>query len=244
MKVVGVIPSRYKSSRFPGKPLADICGKPMVWWVYQEAKKVKCFEQVIVATESKFIVDKCRELGMNVMLTADTHPTGTDRVAEVAQKIDADLYVIIMGDEPLINAEDEERLVESIAENEDADAVMLTEKFKYPVDLANMTTIKLAINDAGDLIFMSRAAIPYPKETIGYSFYKNVGCYALRKPALDFFLRTKPGNIEKAEGIELLRLIENHKRVITVEIESESMAVDTPKDLERIRKVFESKGKK
>lgn len=243
MKVVAVIPSRYKSSRFPGKPLADICGKPMVWWVYQEAKKVEYFDQVIVATESEIIVDKCREFGMDVMLTADTHPTGTDRVAEVAQKVDADLYVIIMGDEPLISAEDETRLIESIAENEDADAVMLTEKFKYPVDLANMTTIKLAINDIGDLIFMSRAAIPYPKEAIGYAFYKNVGCYALRKPALDFFLKTKPGNIEKAEGIELLRLIENHKRVITVEVESESMAVDTQKDLERIRMVFESKEK-
>lgn len=243
MKVIGVIPARYQSSRFPGKPLADICGKPMVWWVYQEAKKVKYFDQVIVATESEIIVEKCHELGMDVMITADTHPTGTDRVAEVAQKVDADLYVIIMGDEPLISAEDETRLIESIAGNEGADAVMLTEKFKHPVDLANMTTIKLAINDVGDLIFMSRAAIPYPKETIGYSFYKNVGCYALKKPALDFFLRTKPGNIEKAEGIELLRLIENHKHVITVEIESESMAVDTQKDLERIRKVFESKGK-
>lgn len=241
MKVVAVIPARYQSSRFPGKPLADICGKPMVWWVYQEAKKVKYFDKVIIATESNIILDKCHELGMEVMLTLDTHPTGTDRVAEVAQKVDADLYVIIMGDEPLISAADETRLVESIEKNVAADAVMLTEKFRYPVDLANMTTIKLAINDNGDLIFMSRAAIPYPKEAIGYSFYKNVGCYALRKDALDFFLKTKQGNIEKAEGIELLRLIENHKRVITVEIESESMAVDTQKDLERIRKVFEAR---
>lgn len=196
---------------------------------------------MIVATESDIIVDKCKELGMDVMLTADTHPTGTDRVAEVAQKVDADLYVIIMGDEPLISAKDERRLVESISDKEDADAVMLTEKFKQPVDLANMTTIKLAINDAGDLIFMSRAAIPYPKEMIGYSFYKNVGCYALKKDALDFFLKTKPGNIERAEGIELLRLLENHKKVLTVEIDSESMAVDTQKDLERIRKVFEER---
>ena len=243
MKIIGVIPARYKSSRFPGKPLADICGNPMVWWVYHEAKKVEYFNQVIVATESQIIVDECQKLGMDVMLTADTHPTGTDRVAEVAQKVDADLYVIIMGDEPLIKAADERKLIKAISDHQDADAVMLTEKFKQPVDLANMTTIKLAINDYGDLIFMSRAAIPYPKETIGYSFYKNVGCYALKKTALDFFLKTKPGNIERAEGIELLRLIENHKKVITVEIDSESMAVDTQKDLERIRKVFIQEGK-
>lgn len=241
MKIIGVIPARYQSTRFPGKPLADICGKPMVWWVYQEAKKVEYFDRVIVATESELIVEKCNELGMEVMLTSDSHPTGTDRVAEVAQKVDADLYVIIMGDEPLISADDEKRLIESISKHNESDAVMLTEKFHHPVDVVNMTTIKLAINDNHELIFMSRAAIPYPKEVLGYSLYKNVGCYALKKDVLEFFLKTKPGNIEKAEGIELLRLLENHKRVLTVEINSESMAVDTQKDLERIRKVFDEK---
>lgn len=238
MKIVAVIPARYKSSRFPGKPLVDICGKPMIWWVYQEAKKVKEYDQVIVATESNIIADRCHELGMEVMLTSDMHPTGTDRVAEVAQKIAADLYVIIMGDEPLLTARDEQKLIQSISDRQDAEAVMLTERFKNPVDVANMTTIKLAINDKGYLIFMSRAIIPYPKEALGYSIYKNVGCYALRKEALDFYLKTKPGNIERAEGIELLRLIENHKKIFTVEIESESMAVDTQKDLERIQAVF------
>lgn len=240
MKTIAVIPARYKSSRFPGKPLADICGKPMVWWVYNEAKKANCFDRVIVATESELILEECNKLGLDVMLTSDNHPTGTDRVAEVAQSVPADLYVIIMGDEPLISADDERRLVESI-EDKNADAVMLTEKFKYPLDAVNMSTIKLAINDYGDLIFMSRAAIPYPKDALGYDLYKNVGCYALKKETLDFFLETKPGNIERAEGIELLRLLENHKRVTTVTIESESMAVDTQKDLERIRKVFEKK---
>lgn len=243
MDIVAVIPARYHSSRFPGKPLADINGKPMIWWVYQEAKKVREYRDVIVATESEIIVNECKKLGINVMLTADTHPTGTDRVAEVAQKVDADLYVIIMGDEPLISADDERRLIASIR-GKNADAVMLTEKFMDPVDVANMTTIKLAINNEGDLIFMSRAAIPYPKEALGYNFYKNVGCYAMKKSALDFFLHTEPGNIERAEGIELLRLLENHKRVTTVLIESTSMAVDTQKDLIRIRKVLKEKTQK
>ena len=170
MKTVAVIPARYQSSRFPGKPLADICGKPMVWWVYQEARKVERFDDIIVATESEIIVDECRRLGIKAMLTSDKHPTGTDRVAEVAQKVDADLYVIIMGDEPLISAADEEKLLDSISDCPNADAVMLTEKFREPVDLVNMTTIKLAINDEGHLIFMSRSAIPYPKDAIGYSF--------------------------------------------------------------------------
>lgn len=241
MKIVAVIPARYESSRFPGKPLADICGKPMVQWVYDEAEKAGCFDRVIVATESEIIVSKCKELGMEVMLTSDAHPTGTDRVAEVARKVDADVYVIIMGDEPLIKAEDEKSLI-AVFDEKSADAVMLTEKFKDPVDVANTTTIKLAINDEGYLIFMSRSVIPYPKESLGYPIYKNVGCYALRKEALEFFLNTKPGNIERAEGIELLRLLENHKRIMTVEIDSESMAVDTPKDLARVQRMILMEG--
>lgn len=241
MKIIGVIPARYESSRFPGKPLADICGKPMIWWVYHEAMKVKEFERVIVATESQIIVEACQNMGIEVMLTSDKHPTGTDRVAEVAQSIEADLYVIIMGDEPLISADDERRLIHSIDNVPDVDAVMLTEEFKDPVDVVNAMTIKLAINDRGYLIFMSRSAIPYPKETLGFRLFKNVGCYALKKETLDFYLKTEPGNIEKAEGIELLRLLENHKKVFTVNIKSESMSVDSPKDLERVRVVFQNR---
>ena len=241
MKTLGIIPARYDSTRFPGKPLADICGKPMIWWVYQEALKVEEYSDVIVATESNLIVDACEKLNINVMLTSDIHPTGTDRAAEVAKKIDADLYVIIMGDEPLLKADDERRLIRSIYEAEDADAVMLAEKFKYPVDVVNMTTIKLAINDNGWLIFMSRAAIPYPKDVIGYPMYKNVGCYAMRKEALKFFVSKKPGNIERAEGLEMIRMLENHKKVLTVMIDSESMSVDTPKDLLRIREAFKKR---
>lgn len=236
MKIVAVIPARHKSSRFPGKPLMDLNGKPMVWWVYNEAKKVKDFDDVIVATESDIVLNKCEELGMKCMLTSDCHPTGTDRVAEVAQKVPADVYCIIMGDEPMIKSKDEETLIEKMRKFPDADAIMLTEKFVNPVDVVNSTTIKLAINDEGYLIFMSRQAIPYPKESLGYSYYKNIGCYAIKKDTLDFYLKTKPGAIERAEGIELLRLLENHKKVMTYTVESTSMAVDTPKDLERVAK--------
>lgn len=236
MKIVAVIPARYQSSRFPGKPLIDINGFPMVWWVYHEAKKVKEFDDVIVATESDIVLRKCEELGIKCMLTADCHPTGTDRVAEVAQKIEADIYCIIMGDEPMIRAKDEKTLIRKMMKFPDAEAIMLTEKFDDPVDVVNTTTIKLAINDEGYLIFMSRMPIPYPKEMLGYKYYKNVGCYAIKKDTLDFYLRTKPGVCERAEGIELLRLIENHKRVMTYVVDSKSMAVDTPKDLERVKK--------
>ena len=238
MKIIAVIPARYSSSRFPGKPLIDINGKPMIWWVYSEAKKVDEFDDVIVATESEVVKAECEKLDIKCMLTSDSHPTGTDRVAEVAQKVSADIYCIIMGDEPMLGAKDEKKLIAKIKNAPDADAIMLTEKFHDPVDVVNTSTIKLAINDNGYLIFMSRMPIPYPKESLGYTYFKNVGCYAMKKEALDFFLKTKPGACERAEGIELLRLLENHKKVLTHIVDSHSMSVDTPKDLIRVKNYF------
>ncbi|MCL1986564.1 MAG: NTP transferase domain-containing protein, partial [Firmicutes bacterium] len=127
MKITAVIPARYDSSRFPGKPLADIQGKPMIWWVYQQAKKVAEFADVIVATDSEKIMQTCTDLDMKAMMTSDKHPMGTDRVAEVAAKTDADYYCIILGDEPLIKAEDQRKLVKAILSGVDADCFQLVE---------------------------------------------------------------------------------------------------------------------
>lgn len=236
MKIVAVIPARYKSSRFPGKPLADICGKPMIWWVYQQCLKVADFSDVYVATESEEINAVCKNLDMKCIITSDNHPTGTDRVAEVAQKIPADFYFIVMGDEPMLTTDDESLLVDKIKQSPSADAFMLVEKFDDPVDVVNTTTIKVALNDDGELIFMSRNPIPYPKSTLGFNYYKNVGCYAMKKETLDFFLANNPSNLERIEEIELLRLLEKHKIIKTVVINTHPMSVDTPKDLERVKK--------
>lgn len=241
MKIIAVIPARYESSRFPGKPLADICGKPMIWWVYQEAKKVEDFAEVYVATDSEKVENVCKNFGMNCVMTSENHPTGTDRVAEVSKKIPADFYFIIMGDEPMLTADDEKILVQKIKKSPDADAFMLVEKFDNPVDVVNTTTIKLALNDDGDLIFMSRAAIPYPKASLNFCYYKNVGCYAMKKESLNFFLENKPSNIERAEEIELLRLIEKHKIIKTALINTHPMSVDTLKDLERVKNFIEER---
>jgi 3-deoxy-manno-octulosonate cytidylyltransferase (CMP-KDO synthetase) len=238
MKIICVIPARYKSSRFPGKPLADIHGKPMVWWVYQQAKQVEQLDAVYLATESDIVEEACRAYDIPVIMTGDSHPTGTDRVAEVAQKIAADLYVVWMGDEPLILAADVSRLIAEFIKDRSSAACMLATAFHNPVDVVNSTAIKLGINDNRDLIFMSRSPIPYPKAALDYKYYKNMGAYAMSKESLDFFLNTKPGNLERAEEIELLRLLENHKKIKTVIVESDSMAVDTQKDLERVKSMI------
>lgn len=239
MKIIGVIPARYKSSRFPGKALADICGKPMLWWVYNQAIQVKEFDEIIVATDDVRIEKVMKELDIDVMMTSEECPTGTDRVVEVSEKIDGDIYVVIMGDEPLISPEDIRAMIKAMVSDAHYDAGMLCTKFKNGVDLINDSTIKLVFNDENELIYMSRLPIPFPKAEIDYNHYKNVGVYAFTKEALEFFKTHKRGRLEKIEDMEMLRMLENHKRVKVVEVDTQSMSVDTYKDLYRIRKQVE-----
>lgn len=244
MNIVCVIPARYNSSRFPGKPLADICGKPMIWWVYQEAKKVKYFKEIYIATESEEIVKVCKEFDFKVILTSDSHLTGTDRVSEVSSKIKADYYLIWMGDEPLIKFCEISKLINQIQKDKKFSAYMLAKPFTEPVDVVNPTTIKLAINKNQELIFMSRALIPFPKARLNFQYYKNIGAYVMTKETLDFFSKTPLGEIEEIEEIELLRLLENHKKVYVVLLkDSISFSVDTPKDLAKARQIIGGGGK-
>ena len=242
MKIIGIIPSRYKSSRFEGKPLADILGRPMVWWVYQQAIKVKELDEVIVATDDERIFDVCKKYDMNVIMTSEKNPTGTDRVVEVSNSVKADLYIVIMGDEPLIKAEDISRLVYKMKDDKNAYAGMLATKFKNPVDVINNSTIKLAVNDFDELIYMSRLAVPYPKAVIGYDYHKNVGVYAFSKDGIDFFKNTQRGRLESIEDMEMMRMLEHHKIVKVVFIDTDAMSVDTKKDLSRIIDYMKEKG--
>ena len=240
MKIIGIIPARFASSRFPGKPLSDICGKPMIWWVYENVKRIAQLDELVVATDDERIREVCEKYSMRSVMTSTNHETGTDRVVEVSKIIDADIYVVIMGDEPLIKSKDVELLIESTLHS-DCVASMLTTKFKDPVDVVNTTTIKIALNDENEVIFMSRLPIPFPKSKIGYDYYKNIGAYAFKKEALDVYDKTEKGRIETAEDAEMLRLIEKHLIVKAVVVDSDSMSVDTPKDLERIKDIISSK---
>ena len=146
MKIIGVIPARYKSSRFPGKPLADICGKPMIWWVYQQCKKVKDFSEVYVATDDDKIYEECQALGIQVIMTSDKHKTGTDRIGEVAEKIPADLIVNIQGDEPLLEPDTIRAAIEPFYTNPDLQVSNLMTKINDPVDVVNFTVPNVITN--------------------------------------------------------------------------------------------------
>ena len=239
MRVIGVIPARYNSSRFPGKPLAEINGRPMIWWVYQQAQKVEDFSDVYVATDDKRIYEKCVSLDMQVVMTDKSHLTGTDRVGEVARNIPADVYVNIQGDEPLLEPETIRAAIKPFYDNRDLQITNLMTCIKNPVDAINVTVPKVITNKDGVGIYLTRALAPYPKGKLDYEYYKQVCVYGYKKAALDFYCdygkKYGKAKIEAIEDIELLRFIENGYKVQFVEVNTNTIAVDTKLDLERVR---------
>ena len=239
MKIVGVIPARYESSRFRGKPLADINGKPMIWWVYQQCKKVEDFDAVLVATDDSRIFETCKKLDMDVIMTSAKHRTGTDRVGEVAEKIEADLYVNIQGDEPMIEPETIKAAIKPFYNNPELKLTNLMTKIKNPVDVVNFTIPKVITNKDGIGIYLTRATAPYPKGAINYDYYKQVCVYGFTPEVLKFYCdygkKYGKAMVEAVEDIEILRFIENGYKVQFIEVESDTVAVDTEKDLEKVR---------
>ena len=242
MKIIGVIPARYKSSRFPGKPLADICGKPMIWWVYNQCLKVEEFDSVYVATDDNRIFNSCTDLGINVIMTSDSHLTGTDRIGEVARKVNADLIVNIQGDEPLLEPETIKAAIMPFFENKDLQITNLMTKIKNPVDVVNCTVPKVITNKEGKGIYLTRSTSPYPKGKIDFDYYKQVCVYGYKPEALQFYCeygkKYGKAKIESIEDIEILRFIENGYYVQFIEVDSNTVAVDTPNDLEKVRKII------
>lgn len=236
MKIIGVIPARYKSSRFPGKPLADICGKPMIWWVYQQAKKVKEFSEVYVATDDERIKSACDGFGMNVLMTRDDHPTHVHRVQEVSEKVAADLYVVICGDEPLIEADVISKVIPEKTAEYTVSALM--REFSEPTEVIDPGNIKITTNDEGVCVGLSRSPIPFPYKTILYKYKKIVGVECYNKKALDFFVSKPKGNVEKIEDVTLLRFLENGIPMHFTLVPLEALSVDTERDIEKVRLII------
>ena len=240
MKIVGVIPARYKSSRFPGKPLADIHGRPMVARVYDRARSVADFDQVLVATDDTQIESACAALGIPTVITSDRHPTGTDRLAEVATRVPADLYVNIQGDEPMVRPSSISAAIAPFLESRalDYEVTNLMTPIRRSPDIIDSTVPKVVVNDEGYAVYLSRSPIPYPKDNHQYVYQRQVCVYGFTPSALAAFARLKPGPSERAEGIELLRFIEHGIPVKFIEVDDDSVAVDTPSDLDTVRRMW------
>lgn len=237
MKTVCVIPARYGSTRLPGKPLKDICGQPMLAWVYAAAKNVNHFEHVVVATDSEAIFDECIKRKFDVIMTNSDHPTAIHRLGEVSKKIKADYYVQLNGDEPLIKSDTIRQILPTDEEFHKIWGMNIITPINNPVELMDTSNIKVLFDSYMKCIYMSRNVVPCPYKTLNFKYYKHVGVIGYTLQMIEFYEASKPGMLEQIEGIDLLRFIDYDKFMKLRIIENcETLSVDTEKDLEEVRK--------
>lgn len=242
MKTIGVIPARYQSSRLPGKPLADICGKPMIWWVYQQAKKVKGLTEIFIAADNPAIYEECSRLGIPYVETSPDHPSHVHRLLEVATSRHADAYVCICGDEPLIEPEVIQAIVPDRDDNLPQYLVRgVYRKLTSPTETIDPGNIKIIVDKDGWALAFSRTPIPTPYKTIDFEYHKTIGIECFNKAALEFYVNTSKGDWERTEDIMMLRFLEHHIPAHFTEVNSESLSVDTQRDLEHVRKVMKER---
>ncbi len=242
MSFLAIIPARYASTRFPGKPLARLGGKPIVQHVYERAKQV--FERVAVATDDARIADAVEAFGGRAVMTSDKHRSGTDRAAEAYHKLggrEDDIVVNIQGDEPFVSAEQLEA-VKALFDNPATEIATLVKPFPVNTSwqvLANPNTPKVVLAQDGTALYFSRSVIPYlrgeeQKEWAAHHiYYKHIGLYAYRASALLRITALPAGDLEQAESLEQLRWLENGLRIRTAITQIETIGIDTPEDLQR-----------
>lgn len=249
-KAVAIIPARYKSTRFPGKPLADILGKPMIQHVWERATKADKIEKVIVATDNKRVYNVVKGFGGEAVLTSKNHLTGTDRIAEVVRGLpfNTDMIVNIQGDEPLIEPEMIDQVVEILIDDLNASIGTLCRKIEDIKEIMDPNIVKVVFDKEGFALYFSRLPIPYyregqkarqeGRETIEEGqdrvYYKHLGIYSYRRDVLLRLSSMRPTPLEKAERLEQLRALENGLRIKVGETDRDTIGVDTREDIERV----------
>ena len=239
MKVLGIIPARYGSSRFPGKPLIDLKGKTMIQRVYEGAKKSTLLSDVIVATDDQRIVDEVKRFGGNVLLTKESHPSGTDRCGEIAsQYTDIDVIVNIQGDEPLVDYRQLDALISAF---DDAQTKIATLGIKDVTleDINNTNRIKIVVDHIQNALYFSRSAIPNFANSKGnplemYPFFRHIGLYAYRASVLKELVELQPTKLETIESLEQLRWLYYGYSIRVVETTIETPNIDVPEDVKKV----------
>ena len=239
MKILCVIPARYASTRLPGKPLADIAGKPMICRVYDRAVQAKCLSEVVVATDDQRVLQAVEAHGGRAMMTAKDHPTGTDRLAEVAAAYpDIDLIINVQGDEPLI----EPSIIDALAAAFDGDAdlkmaTVMTE-ITDEAEQMNPNNVKVVTDKNGYALYFSRSLLPYPRYRKGVPVYKHIGIYAYKREFLLHYAKMAPTPLEETEALEQLRALENGYRIKVIRTDHRFVGVDTAEDLAMVNKIY------
>ena len=237
MRAVGVIPARYASSRFPGKPLADLRGRPLVQHVYERARRSKTLARVVVATDDLRIRDAVVAFGGEVQLTGLHHPSGTDRVAEVAASLSCEIVVNIQGDEPLIEPPMIDEAVSPFFVESDLIMGTVCRRLEKEEEWQSPHVVKVVRDRRGFALYFSRAPIPYARVQGRHSYYKHIGLYVYRREFLLTLASLAPTPLEETEQLEQLRALEYGYPIRVVETKYDSIGVDTPEDLERIARI-------
>lgn len=238
---VAIIPARYQSSRLPGKPLADIAGRPMIEHVYRRAEASPVIDAVVVATDDERVRAAVEAFGGIAWMTRADHRSGSDRLAEVAAGLACELVVNIQGDEPLLAPEMIAEALEPVAACSSVPMGTLCRRIDDPADLVNPNVVKVVRDRQGFALYFSRAAIPYSRVSGGRdagAARKHIGLYVYRREFLLEFARLAPTPLEEAESLEQLRALEHGFRILAPETSHDSIGVDTPEDLERVRKLM------
>ena len=243
MKVLGIIPARYASTRFPGKPLALVAGKPLIQRVVEQSRKARSLAEVIVATDDARIADAAKKF-CRVEMTRSDHPSGSDRVAEVAARCECDAIVNIQGDEPLIDPAVIDAVAGALADCEMSTAAALIGK---PQEYENPNVVKVVADAAGHALYFSRRTIPYLREAASgsvseqlaaFPFLKHLGLYGYRRETLLRLVKFPVSPLEAAEKLEQLRALENGIQIAVVQVNYDGVGVDAPEDVKRVEKIL------
>lgn len=239
MKAIGVIPARFDSKRFKGKVLEKIQGKPLLWHVYNRACQAKLLDKVIIATDSKKIKNKAEDFGAEVVMTSSDVINGTDRIAQVAESFSSEVVVNIQGDEPLINPSLIDRLIQVLYDDTSLQIATAAYKTDKKDKLNDHNVVKL-VKDKNDFaLYFSRSLIPYPRNEDEVCYHKHLGLYAYRRLFLLTFATLPPSELEKTECLEQLRMLEYGYKIKVIESLHDSIGVDTPEDLEKVKSIME-----
>jgi len=248
MRIVGIIPARYDSSRFPGKIIAKLAGKPVIYHVYQKSRKVNLIEDVFVATDDERIRSTVVNFGGKVIMTGNEHQSGTDRIAEAAIKIDCDIIVNIQGDEPLINPLAIARAIEPFLVDRNLVMTTLKKLITDPSELSNQNVVKVVTDLQGYALYFSRSPIPFKREwfekgniSLKETPYKHIGLYVYTKDFLLELTQLPQTPLEKIEKLEQLRVLEHGHKIKVIETEYENVSIDTPEDLIKAENLFTQK---
>jgi 3-deoxy-manno-octulosonate cytidylyltransferase (CMP-KDO synthetase) len=243
MKVIAVIPARYASTRFPGKPLALLRNKPMLQWVIEGVRKSQLIDELYVATDDERIAEVCVQNAVAVRWTEADCPTGTDRIYAATKNIEFDVVINVQGDEPLVGPELIDPLVQAFRDDPTLDMATLAHRLD-PADLENKNVVKVILNYKKEAIYFSRFAIPYSRttEVAPQAAMRHVGLYAYRRSFLQSFCESAPAEIEKFESLEQLRALYLGARIKVLPVHQLSLGVDTPEDLQRLEKHLERSG--